>query len=333
MFRFENSYYLLGLLLIPVMVMLFYLTLRWRKNAIKRLGDFKLLERMMPAYSVSRQWWKFLLSALALGSIVIALANPQMGSRLEKVKRQGVDVVIAVDLSSSMLAEDIQPNRLERAKTIVSSLLDVLKNDRVALVVFAGNAYLQMPLTIDYSAAKLFLRTMDPEIMPTQGTAIADAIALSRETFDQEAKKHKSLILITDGENHEEGAITEAESAKEEGVIIHTLGIGSESGARVPNFVNGRRQGFKKDQSGNVVNSRLEDSMLKEIADLTDGKYFRIIGAQNEVRKVVTEINSMDKKDFEDRVFTDYDDKFQYFLGLALLLLTVNFFLPETKKQ
>jgi len=217
-----------------------------------------------------------------------------------------------VDLSSSMLAEDIQPNRLERAKTIVSSLLDVLKNDRVALVVFAGNAYLQMPLTIDYSAAKLFLRTMDPEIMPTQGTAIADAIALSRETFDQDAKKHKSLILITDGENHEDGAITEAETAKEEGVIIHTLGIGSEGGARVPNFVNGKRQGFKKNSAG---------------------KYFRIVGAQNEVRKVVDEINSMDKKDFEDRVFTDYDDKFQYFLGLALFLLMFDFFIPETKKQ
>jgi len=238
-----------------------------------------------------------------------------------------------VDLSSSMLAEDIQPNRLERAKTIVSSLLDVLKNDRVALVVFAGNAYLQMPLTIDYSAAKLFLRTMDPEIMPTQGTAIADAIALSRETFDQDAKKHKSLILITDGENHEDGAITEAETAKEEGVIIHTLGIGSEGGARVPNFVNGKRQGFKKNSAGQVVSSKLDDTMLKEIAALSNGKYFRIVGAQNEVRKVVDEINSMDKKDFEDRVFTDYDDKFQYFLGLALFLLIFDFFIPETKKQ
>lgn len=332
MFKFENAYYLIGLIIIPILVFLFFASQSWRKKAAARLADANLLKRLMPAYSVKRQWWKMILSALGIASVVVALANPQMGSRLEKVKRQGVDVVIAVDLSSSMLADDIQPNRLERAKTIVSSLLDVLKNDRVALVVFAGNAYLQMPLTIDYSAAKLFLRTMDPSIMPTQGTAIADAIALSRETFDQESQKHKSLILITDGENHEEGAIVEAEAAKEEGVIIHTLGIGSEAGARVPNLVNGRRQGFKKDRSGQVVVSKLDDSMLKEIAELSEGRYFRIIGAQNEVHKVVTEINSMDKKDFEDRVFTDYDDKFQYFLGLALLLLTLNFFLPETIK-
>jgi len=174
---------------------------------------------------------------------------------------------------------------------------------------------------------------MHPDIVPTQGTALADAIALARDTFDPETQKHKSLVLITDGENHEEGAIKEAEAAAEEGVIIHTLGIGSESGSRIPNFVRGRQNGFKVDQSGQVVVSKLDDETLKEISSLSKGEYFRIQGAQNEVQRVVSEINSMDKKDFEDRVFTDYDDKFQYFVGLALFFLLIDFFLPETKKE
>lgn len=332
MFRIENEYYLYGLLLLPLLAVLFFLASKWRKQAAARMADWPLFQRLMPNYSSRRLLWKFLLYLGALASILIGLANPQLGTKLEKVKRQGVDVIIAVDLSKSMMADDIQPNRLERAKTLVSRLLESLRNDRVALIVFAGNAYLQMPFTVDYSAAKLFLKTMDPSIIPTQGTSIGGAIDLANETFDQETKKFKSLILITDGENHEEGAIDLAEDAAEQGVIIHTLGIGSESGARIPNYIKGRRAGFKKDRNDEIVVSKLEEGMLQEIAELSGGNYYRIKGARNEVDRIVEDINSMDKKDFEDRVFTSYDDKFQYFLAFALLLLLVEFLLPERKQ-
>jgi len=329
MFRFENEIYLWGLLLIPLLILLYFVAMRWRKKALKEFGEWNLVQQLVPDFSNNKQRLKFILYLSALGFTIVGLANPQIGSKLEKVKRQGVDVMIAIDVSKSMLAEDLKPNRLEVAKRIVSKLIDRLGSDRIGLIVFAGNAYLQMPLTIDYAAAKLFLNTVNPSIVPTQGTSVRQAITLAQESFDPEQKKHKALILITDGENHETGAIGTAEEAAEQGVIIHTLGIGSEEGAPIPEFYKGQRTGYKKDKSGVVVNSKLEESMLVEIAELSQGQYFRVKGAPGEIVRIVSELDNMEKKDFEDRVFTDYEDQFQYFIFIAIVLLLIEFFISE----
>ncbi len=332
MFRFENELYLWGLLLIPILILLYFLAMRWRQHALQKFGEWNIVQKLVPDFSNNKQRVKFILYLSALAFVILGLANPQIGSKLEKVKRQGVDVMIAIDVSKSMLAEDLKPNRLEVAKRIVSKLIDRLGSDRVGLIVFAGNAYLQMPLTIDYAAAKIFLKTVNTNIVPTQGTSISQAIALAQESFDQEQKKFKAMVLITDGENHEPGAITAAEEGTDNGIIIHTLGIGSEEGAPIPEFSRGKRIGYKKDKNQVVINSKLEEDMLVEISEITDGKYFRVKGAPGETARIISELENMEKKDFEDRVFTDYEDQFQYFLGIAILLLLIEFFISERSR-
>ncbi len=329
MFRFENEAYLWALIIIPVLIVIYFIMNSWKKKAMAKMGDDRLIKQLIPDLSFNKQRLKFIFYLAALFFIIIALANPQLGSKLEKVKRQGVDVIVAVDVSKSMLAEDLKPNRLDVAKRLISKLIDKMGNDRIGLIVFAGNAYLQMPLTVDYAAAKLFLKTMDTNMVPAQGTAVGQAIDLAKQNFDREQNKFKALILLTDGENHENGALDEAEAAKDEGVIIHTLGIGSEEGAPIPVFSRGQRTGYKKDRNQNIINSKLDETMLKEIAELTEGNYFRISGAKGEIPRILTELQNMDKKDFEDRVFTDYEDQFQYFLFVALLLLLLEFFISE----
>ena len=332
MFRFENENYLWALLIIPILLILFWLAMRWRKNALSKFGEFSLVNKLVPDLSFNKQRLKFLLYLGAIGFTIIGLANPQVGSKLEKVKVQGVDVMIAIDVSKSMLAEDLSPNRLDVAKRLVSKLIEKLGNDRIGLIIFAGNAYLQMPLTVDYSAAKIFLKTINTDLVPTQGTALGQAIELAKENFDQEQNKFKALVLITDGENHETGAIDAAEDAHEEGVVIHTLGIGSEEGAPIPEFNRGNKVGYKKDKAGNVVNSKIQEDVLVEIAESTGGNYFRVKGSQGEIPKIINQLKDMEKKDFEDRVFTDYADQFQYFLFIALLLLLLEFFISERSK-
>lgn len=329
MFRFENDAYLWALLIIPVLILIYLMMTAWKKKALSEMGEDRLIRQLIPDLSYNKQRVKFILYLAALFFIIIGLANPQLGSKLEKIKRQGVDVMVAVDVSKSMLAEDLQPNRLEVAKRLISKLIDKMGNDRIGLIVFAGNAYLQMPLTVDYAAAKLFLKTVDTDMVPSQGTAVGQAIGLAKENFDREQNKFKALILITDGENHESGALNAAEEAREEGVIIHTLGIGSEEGAPIPTFSRGQRIGYKKDKNQNIVSSKLDESSLIEIAEATDGNYFRISGSQGEIPRILNELQNMEKKDFEDRVFTDYEDQFQYFIFLALLLLFLEFFISE----
>ena len=334
MFRFENELYLWFLLVLPILALIFVSFVYWRKKAVARFGDTGLVQQLIPEFSSGKLWTKFILYLVAMGLVIIGLANPQVGTKLERVERKGVDVIIAVDVSRSMLAEDLTPNRIEVAKRIVAKLIDQLGNDRVGIIVFAGNAYLQVPLTVDYSAAKLLLRTLNTDMVPAQGTALGEAIELASEHFDPEATKFKAMILITDGENHESGAIDAAEKAAEEGVIIHTMGIGSEEGGTIPVFNSrGQRTGVKKDNKNQIVNSKLEESALKEISKVTDGRYFRVKGSQGEVNQILGELQNMEKKDFEDRVFTDYEDQFQYFLFPALLLLLIDFFLSERRNR
>jgi len=332
MFELESTSWLWGLLWLPVLVIAYWLFLQWRKAAIARFGEWNLVEKLMDGFSAKRQHLKFLLWLFTITFIILGLTNPQLGTRLEKVKRQGVDVVIALDVSKSMLAQDITPNRLERSKQFISKLLSRMADDRIALIIFAGNAYMQMPLTIDYSAAKLFLNTISTEIVPTQGTAIGEAIDLASQAFDPEDDKFKTLIIITDGENHEKGAITSAEEAQESGVLTYTVGVGSKEGGPIPIFRGKRITDYVRDKSGGTVVSKLNIEMLKDVAKAGNGQFFQLTNGTREIDNILDELSGMEKKEFEDRVFTDFEDQFQWLLGPALLLLAFNLVYTERKK-
>ena len=234
MLRYENSEYLFLMVIIPIIIILFVMAIRWRKRAIDKFGESHMVFKLMPMASFTKLRLKFILFSFSIAFIIIGLANPQIGSKMEEVKREGVDLMIAIDLSNSMLAEDLQPNRLMRAKQSISRLIDRLDGDRIGLVVFAGDAYVQLPITTDYSAAKLFLSTINTDIIPTQGTAIGKAIELSINSFDVSNDQNKAIIIITDGENHEDDAIQKAKDAEDMGIFVHTIGMGSAEGGPIP---------------------------------------------------------------------------------------------------
>jgi len=331
MLQFARPEYFYGLLMIPVFIIIFSLMLAWRKRAMKRFGELKLVNRLMPDKSKSRAVIKLLIVILAYTFIIFGLANPQIGSKLEKVERKGIDLVIAIDVSNSMLAQDIKPSRLLRARQSISKLVDKLKNDRIGIVVFAGNAYTQLPITTDYSAAKLFLSTINTDIVPTQGTAIAEAIELSTDSFD-ENEHEKAIIIITDGEDHEGDAAQAAAAASEKGIRIYTIGMGLPEGGPIPVFDNrGNQTGFKKDLKNNTVITKLDETMLQQIASAGNGRYVRANNAQTGLSIIFDEINQLEKTEFESRVFSDYEDRFQYLLAPALFLLLIEFLIFERR--
>lgn len=331
MIKFEHSDYLYLLFALLLLLAVFAYYVFWRNRTIAKIGQPLLVARLIPGRAKGKHYLKFILFTLAFVSVVIALANPQIGTKYEKVKRQGIDVIVAIDVSNSMLAEDVKPSRLERAKLLVSRLIDKMQNDRVGLIVFAGNAYLQMPLTIDHAAGKLFLNTINTGMVPTQGTAISDAIRLSMQAFGQDEKKYKSLIIITDGEDHEDDPLAAVEEAAAEGIVVHTVGVGSPQGAPLPIYKNGVQIDFKKDQSGNIVLSKLNETILQQVAIKGNGEYFRLSSGSEEVNQLLSKIATMEKKEIEERVFTDYEDQFQYFIAFALVLLTLEFFFTERR--
>ncbi|MEY2828924.1 MAG: hypothetical protein RIQ33_782 [Bacteroidota bacterium] len=329
MFRFEHPYYLNLLIALPILALV-YAWYWWSKTkSIKKIGDAALIKELMPQYKPLKSLAKFMLMWLALASLIIALANPQMGSRLEKVKRKGIDVFIALDVSKSMMAEDVKPNRLTRAKQAVKNLIDNLENDRIGLIIFAGRSYLQMPLTVDYSAASLYLNNATCDMVPSQGTAIGAAIDQANESYQTKDKKHKALIIITDGENHEDDAIEAAQSAANEGVQIFTVGVGSNQGAPIPVYVGGVQTDFKKDENGSIVLSKLNEEALKEIATAGKGRYFQLTNSQDEIKSLVNKISTMEQKTMEEHLFAEYVDYFQYFLALALFLLILELLVFE----
>lgn len=335
MFRFAHKEYLLLLALIPFFVLLYLLLIYWKKKALKRLGDSELVYQLSADTAKTKPLIKFIILMLAYTVTVIGIADPQIGTKLEEVKRKGVDVIIALDVSNSMKAEDIRPNRLDRAKQSISRLIDNLQGDRIGLIVFAGNAYVQLPITTDYGAAKLFLNTIDCDMIPTQGTAIGAAIDLAITSFGEgdTAKHNKAIIVITDGENHEDDAVESAKKAAESGMVVHTIGMGSEAGAPIPVFHNGVRVGFMQDENGQTVITKLDASMLHQLADAGKGKFIRATNSDDGLQLVMKEINTMEKKEFGSKMFTDYADQFQYFLGLALLLLIIEFIISEKKSK
>jgi Ca-activated chloride channel family protein len=291
----------------------------------------------MPQVSISRKNWKFALLMGAMASIFIALANPQLGSKIEKVQRKGIDMIIAVDISNSMLAEDIKPNRLSRAKRAISKLVDKLQGDRIGLIVFAGEAYTQLPITTDYSAAKMFLSSVSTDYISTQGTSIANAIELGRSTFKemsedvQAGKRNRAIVIITDGEDQEEGAVEQAKDAAKEGIIIYTIGMGTEKGGPIPLYRGGRMTGYKKDREGHTVITRLNQIELQKIASAGNGIFVRANNSKVGLNKILNEISRLDKTEIESQTFKDYESHFQIFAFLAILFLLIDLLLSERK--
>ena len=333
MFRFayHEMIYLFGLL--PVFIILYILMRRWKKRSLNKLGDKSVIFQLFPDVSISRPGIKFILLMLALVLFITALCGPLIGSKLEEVKRKGVDVMIALDVSNSMKAEDIRPSRLERSKQAISRLIDKLQGDRIGLVVFAGDAYTQLPITTDYGAAKLFLSTVDPEIVPRQGTAIGSAIDMAASAFSDSSRKNSAIIIITDGENHEDDAIDAAKKAWEHGARVYTIGMGSVEGAPIPIFNNGARVGFKQDNNGQTVITKLDPAALQEISEAGHGRFIRATNSDDGLDLILKEINTLEKKEFQSKMFTDFTNQYQYFAAGALLLLLIEFLLGERKSK
>jgi Ca-activated chloride channel family protein len=331
--RFENQELLHLLWGVIVLIAFFVWTVKYKQVLLKRFGNLEILQKLMRSYSPRRRNFKYFLIILSYIFFVIALANPQIGKKLEEYKREGVDIIVALDVSASMLAEDIIPNRLEKAKHEVGKLIDILEGDRIGLIAFAGIAHVQCPLTLDYSAAKLFLSIMDPDLIPQPGTAIGDALRKSLTAFNTEERKHKVLILITDGEDHESDPLEAAKEAEQEGILIYTVGIGSAQGVPIPVYNNsGSQTGFKKDKAGNVVTTKLDVITLQKIAYETGGKYYLASAGEAELDEIYAEISEMEKKELSSKRFSQYEDRFQFFLVLGLILMVIEIFVPEGKR-
>jgi len=333
MFRLAHKEFLYLFALIPFFTIIFLVMWSWKKRALKKFGQTALVQRLFADTSFVKPVIKFILLMIALAFLVAGITGPQVGSKLEEVKRTGVDLVIALDVSNSMRAEDIRPNRQERSKQAISHLIDQLRGDRIGLVVFAGEAYVQLPITTDYGAAKLFLSTIDNDMVPTQGTAIGKAINLAASSFSDSTRQHNAIIVITDGENHEDDAIEAAKKAHEKGIRVHTIGMGSPAGAPIPVFSNGVRVGFKQDENGQTVISRLDELALAQIAEAGNGKFVRATNSDDGLGIIMKEIETMQKKEFSSKMFTDYEDQFQYFLFASLLFLLMEFLISERKSK
>ncbi len=332
LFRFANPDFLYLLLLLPVLIILFIINIIRRNRSLKKLGDTALISRLLPEMSGTRTIIKFLLPVIALSSAVIMLARPQFGSKIEEVKKQGVEVIIALDVSNSMLAEDIQPNRLTRAKQAIERLVDNLKNDKIGLIVFAGDAYTQIPVTTDYVSAKMFLSTIGPEMVPKQGTAIGAAINLGVRSFSPGEGKSKAMVIITDGENHEDDPVSAAEEAAKAGVVIHTIGIGSPDGVPIPVYSGGRMD-YLKDTDGKIVITKLDEDILKKIAIATGGNYIRAINSNIGLDEIYGGISKMEKEELESKMFTEYNDQFQIFALITLVFLLIDFLVMDRRNR
>ena len=320
MFRFEDPIYLWLLVLIPVLALVRLITYRNQKRKLRKFGDPKLLKEMMPDVSRFRPSIKFGLLLTALALLIVMLARPQMGTKISQEKRTGIETIIALDISNSMMAEDIVPSRLDRSKMMVENLVDHFTNDKIGLIVFAGDAFVQLPITSDYVSAKMFLSSIDPSMMATQGTDIAAAINMGMNSFTQEEGIGKAIIVITDGEDHEGGALEAAEDAKKRGMRVYVLGVGSSQGAPIPIPGTGN---FMKDNAGNTVMSSLNEDMCKQVAAAGGGVYIHVENNSAAQQQLDDELDKLSKKETSTTVYSDYDEQFQAFGILAILLLII----------
>lgn len=331
MYQLEEKIWFWALMIIPVLGMMFIVLQIWKNQVQKKFADKRLLDRLSPNRSFFKSVLKITVLSLAFACLAIALVNPKIGTKLETVKREGVDIVFAVDVSKSMLAEDIAPNRLEKSKQLVTQIINNLASDRIGIIAYAGRAFPQLPITTDYASAKMFLQSMNTEMLSSQGTAIDEAIQLARTYYDDEDQTNRVLIIISDGEDHNNIAVEVAEAASDEGIKIFTIGVGETKGAPIPIKRNGIILNYKKDNSGETVITKLNEETLIDIAEEANGEY--INGSNtNEVVEAIREIlNKMDKKEFEAKQFAEYKDQFQIFLGLAIFFLFLDVFLLERK--
>lgn len=329
-FRFAHPVFLYLLAVIPVIV-LFFIYVRYKRvKALKAFGNSEVIESLMPDVSASRPVWKFVMITLSFVAFVFLLSGPQFGSKLQKVKRKGVEIIIALDVSNSMMAEDIKPNRLERSKQAISRLVEKLYNDKIGLIVFAGDAYVQLPITTDYASAKMFLSTINTGIVPVQGTAIGKAIDLAVRSFGPQSEASRAIIVITDGENHEDDAVAAAKAANEKGIVVHSIGMGLPQGAPIP--ISGTNS-FVKDRQGNVVMTKLDEQKLQEISAGGGGEYFRASNTKTHLNDLFDQINRMEKSEFDVKVYADYEDQFQWLAWIIFALLIVEIFILDRKNS
>jgi Ca-activated chloride channel family protein len=314
MIRFEHKEFLLLLLLIPAAIALYFYVLRKTRKQLERIGNVELIARLMPERNEKKSLLKLALFNIVLSLLIIALAQPQMGTRMEKIERKGIDIMIALDVSKSMLAQDVAPSRLEKSKLLLQTLLKKLDGDRVGLVVFAGNAYLQMPLTADYSSLLMYLRSINPNLIPTQGTNITQALEQSEGAFSATDKKYKAILIITDGEDHEENAINKAEQIASEGTKVFAIGVGTPNGGTIPEYdENGNKIGEKLDENGQAIISKMNANMLQALAKGGNANYYLLDNSKQVADFLSKDIAKMETKTINDKVFTDFIEQFQYF--------------------
>ncbi|MBR5695273.1 MAG: VWA domain-containing protein [Paludibacteraceae bacterium] len=330
LFKFANPDLLMLLLIVPAFIIGFIATRILRTKNLKRFGDLTLLKSLMPGVSGGREIVKFSIMMLALVAIIICAARPQFGSKLETVKKKGVEVMIALDISNSMLAEDIKPNRLERSKNMLYQILDGLDNDKIGVVVFAGTAFTQLPITTDYQSSRMFISTITPKLIDMQGTAIGGAIEKACTAFSEETDNGKAIIIITDGENHEDDAEAAAKKAAEKGIQVNVVGIGSVNGAPVP--IEGTND-YIRDQNGNYISSALNETMCMKIAQSGKGIYVRADNSNNALKVVQEEINKISKHEVDVKVYSEYEEQYPTFAWIALILLAIEIFIMEKKNK
>jgi len=333
MFQFANPQYLLFLLLVPALLLIFIVGRIVRRRALQAFGDDNLVRGLMPDASASRPWIKISLALIALTLVIIATAGPQFGTKLREVKRTGIELVVALDVSNSMLAEDITPYRLENAKRAISKMIDGLKDDKLALIVFAGDAFVQLPMTSDYTAAKMFLSTISPALVTNQGTALQKAIELGVKSFTPGDEKNKAIVIITDGEDHEGDPVAAASKANEQGITIHMIGMGLPQGAPIPTTNRNGQRDYRTDAQGSVVISKLEETTLKQVAAAGGGKYIRANNTKSGLSALFSELNDMQKVEMEAKIYSEYEEQYQYFLGFALLALIAEVFIMNRKNR
>lgn len=328
MIHFAQAQFLALLLLIPFFFLIQALVLKIRRNRIRKFGDDNLVRQLMPSYSRSKVWGRLTFFALGFLFFVIGLSRPQIGAKIKEHETKGAEIMIALDVSNSMLAEDYSPNRLDRAKLAISRLVDKLRDDRIGLIVFAGNSFVQLPITTDYVSAKMFLNSISTESVPIQGTAIGEAINTAIRSFSAQSEKSRAVIVITDGENHEDDPVAAARQAAEMGVRVFTIGVGSPEGKPIP--MNGE---LLKDKDGNIVVTRLEESVLQDVAAAGNGAYVRAGNSEFGLNPIIDDIRKMEDEKYSSIVFEEFDEQFMYFMAIALFFFVLEMLIGDRRSK
>ena len=328
MINFAQAQYLFLIFLIPVFFLFYALLLHLKKKSIRKLGDISLVSRLMPSVSRSKGWWKVVVFSIAFFFFSIGMSRPQIGAKLKEHRTEGVEIMIALDVSNSMLAEDYSPDRLDRAKLAISRLVDKLRDDRIGLIVFAGSSFVQLPITTDYVSAKMFLNSISTESVPIQGTAIGDAINTAIRSFSAQSDKSRAVIVITDGENHEDDPVAAAKQAYDMGIRVYTIGVGSPEGEPIP--MDG---GLLKDKDGNIVVTKLDEDSLRKIAEAGGGVYVKAGNSEFGLNPIVDSIKKMDEEKFSSVVFEEFDEQYMYFFAIALVFFIIEMLIGDRKAK